>query len=167
MVPQWVGNYLGTSWVEGPAKDGKVQRVWRLHTTPYVGQDDKAHIYKTRAADAGLIPPILSDAEGNPPFSGFSLKVFFKLLSQATTKTEEEVDSKFPDAPGLPPAMLEVPKLVPMVALPPQKGQPLTTMAAAQAGTLPAVMQPASSPIAAGQQQTQQQQKKKHVVISK
>ena len=114
MVPQWVGNYLGTSWVEGgTAESGQPIRTWRLHTSPYKGDDGKNHIYKTRAGDAGLIPPILQDVEGANgkivPFSGFSLEVFFRLLNQATANTEKEVLEKFKDAPGLPAAMQPMP----------------------------------------------------------
>jgi hypothetical protein len=88
-VPQWVGNYVGTTIIT----DEKGKKEWRLYLEEYRGEDGVPHPYKCRA-EPKVLPPYLSDA-GGEPFSGFNLGVLFDLLEQAKETSKKRLLAEF------------------------------------------------------------------------
>lgn len=100
VAPQWFGNCLETVVVqEGPRK------YRRLNLAEYVDSSGVRHLCKTRAVPKSL-PAYLQDEDNDDPasatFDQFNLGTFHRLLDEALKKAEQEIQARFPDAPGLP-----------------------------------------------------------------
>lgn len=159
-APQWFGNCLEPMVV----KDEKDRRVFRLCLNEFVDAAGVRHLVKNRA-DPGILPDHLEDpplekgSEEATAFTNFNLGVFFRLLDAGLAHSLQQIEEKYPNAPGLPDGLVTVGESAtePPVAAPAAgAGRPSPTPAVPVAAapvvgepvTSPAVMPAAPKPVA-------------------
>lgn len=148
----WVGDCLETMVV----KNDKDERIYRLYLSEFVDDAGIRHLIKNRTAP-GTMPAMLEDpplkvgSEQQTAFTNFNLGVFYALRDKARLVTEAAMDTKYPDAPGLPEGIVEVGDTQePMVAAPAaQVPKPAPTAPRSTAPRTTAVPKPAAAASAA------------------
>lgn len=143
-APAWFGNCLETAVV----KDDHGHDVYRLNLQEYVDEQGIRHLCKHRGGP-GTMPPYLQDPYGQP-FSQFNLGLFFRMLEDATQKTEAEYD--IPNAPGVPDGLVTYGTGVAESATPARVADATREEPAASAGGAAAAPAhaPAQAPASAG-----------------
>lgn len=100
-VPGWLGNLIHTT-VEPYAADDAtlVYRAWISNHIDPRDPRKAPYVAKHRGTPIGM-PKYLEDKPGAAPWSGFSLKVFYKLLNEQIAAEEAAIRTAYPEAPGI------------------------------------------------------------------
>jgi len=96
----WLGNLVHTT-IEPFAVDDPrlVYRLWmRNHIDP---RDPRKIPYIAKQRGLPTMPDYLEDKPGEPAWTGFSLKVFFKLMREQLAAAEKDAAERYPQAPGM------------------------------------------------------------------